>query len=111
MWDKIVSFERLIFEEIEFKNSSIASFVITFYFYTHCSIFRFEVEKSIDPIFKFDSFEKIKSRANKFSSFFFFFLISICFYRRIIRNIRAQSSKCKINEIREITFRSKKKLK
>lgn len=45
MWDKIVSFERLIFEEIEFKNSSIASFVITFYFYTHCSIFRFEVEK------------------------------------------------------------------
>lgn len=45
MWDKIVSFETLIFEEIEFKNSSIASFVITFYFYTHCSIFRFEVEK------------------------------------------------------------------
>lgn len=54
----------------------------------------------IDPIFKFDSFEKIKSRTNKFSSFFFFFLISICFYRRIIRNIRAQSSKCKINEQR-----------
>lgn len=53
----------------------------------------------IDPIFKFDSFEKIKSRTNKFSSFFFF-LISIYFYRRIIRNIRAQSSKCKINEQR-----------
>lgn len=66
----------------------------------------------IDPIFKFDSFEKIKSRANKFSSFFFFFLISICFYRRIIRNIRAQSSNCNVKLTnREITFRSKKKLK
>lgn len=56
MWDKIVSFERLIFEEIEFKNSSITSFVITFYLYAHC--FNFSFRKLIDPTFKFDSFKK-----------------------------------------------------
>lgn len=71
MWDKIVSFERLIFEEIEFKNSSI----VCNYFLLLYALFNFSFRgrKVIDPIFKFDSFEKIKSRTNKFSSFFFFF--------------------------------------
>lgn len=47
MWDKIVPFERLIFEEIEFKNSSICNYLL----HAPFQFVPFRGGKLIDPDF------------------------------------------------------------